>query len=450
MKTRFLSVCGIAAGTVLAFAGAAQSQGVTFQQVLNNPDDPALNLEYARGEIASGRLQQAASALERLLLSKPNWDSVRLLYAVVLFRMDDLEGSRRELITLEGRGLSQKQESDRIRYLQKIDQLNSPLRLTGQISVGGRFDSNPGLVSDRIANAVVDPFGAGDLEFPVDGMTDGDDFAVIANSRLKLEGDINDAPGSTWFVQVDGNFVDFSDIDRADTLSGSVKAGLSLKADRLTVTPYFKASQASLQQERFNERWGGGVKVKYRVDPSLSFFASVEHLNENYQTTVFSPNNDQRDGDITSAYFGATVRLTEKQSVTVAGFTVDKDSDVNPGYSYDQSGFSINALTLLGGGAYLSLSARYSEVEYDQPDGNLNSPFAFITREDDRLFARAAIGAPLQTISDNFGSTQQLPEFFKDVVMQVGVSWSEQSSSNVLVDYENVSGDVLFTKKFAF
>jgi len=58
------------------------SAEISYQQILDAPDDLRLNLQYARQEVKSGRLQQAAAALERLLLQRPNWDSLRLFYGI--------------------------------------------------------------------------------------------------------------------------------------------------------------------------------------------------------------------------------------------------------------------------------------------------------------------------------------------------------------------------------
>lgn len=442
-------LCGLAFSMTATFASGVSAQTITFDEILSSPDDPALNLQFARQEISAGRLQQAASALERLLLTKPNWDSVRLLYGVVLYRMDDLQGAKRELYKLEGRDLTPTQEADRLEFLQRIEHATSPLRVTGQVSIGGRYDANPGLVSDRIADAIVDPFASTpgtELRLPVDGMNDGEDIGLVGAGHIRIEGDIESAPGSLWFFQVDGAATNFDEIDRADTASGTLKAGFVLRRDKLKFTPYVKTTRTWLQGEEFNERWGGGATVSYRVDPRLMVFANGEYMDENYIPTDFSPFNNQRDGDKVSGHIGAVWRATERQNFTITAFASDKDAK-NKGYSYEERGVAIQSLTLLGKGAYLSLTGKYSEVDFDRPDGNAFGPFETLTREDERLFARAAIGAPLETI---FGEAAQLPEFFKDVVMQVGVSWTRLSSTSNLIEYENTSGDVLFTKKFEF
>ena len=434
------------------FAKQAHAQTVTFEQIIENPDNAALNLRFAKQEIAKGRLQQAASALERLLLNNPNLDTVRFLYGVLLLRMDDLEGAKREFSLLEGRNLPSNLEADRRRYMGQINHASAPVRVSGQVVLGGRVDSNPGLVSDRIANATVENgiIVGPDLLNPIDGMNDGSDVGFVSRSRLRIEGDIDRAPGSTWFVQLDGNFQEFVNVDRSDAFTGNAKIGVNLTNDLLALTPYFKAGQTDLQSDAFNRRWGAGVDINYRFSPVLKFFANVEYLTEDYQNTPSSITNEQRDGDLISGYLGASYRVNEGQTVSLSVFAADKEADVNPGFSYEQVGIAFGAVQLLGKGAYTTLGMRYSEVEFDQPDGIATSPFNLIQRSDERFYARLATGAPLKTVSEALQLENPLPNFLEDVVVELGVSFSTLGSTSNLVEYDNVSGEILFKKKFNF
>jgi predicted Zn-dependent protease len=95
-----------AAFIFIASAPNAAAKDITFQDIYAAPDNADLNLAYANQEIAKGELLSAAGALERLLLSQPDLDSVRLLYAKVLYMLDDKQGSMRELDVLKARSLS--------------------------------------------------------------------------------------------------------------------------------------------------------------------------------------------------------------------------------------------------------------------------------------------------------------------------------------------------------
>lgn len=63
----------------------------------------------------------AASALERMLYANPNWHSSRLLYAALLYRLDDSKAAFRKLPPLKGRELNDHQKETYQRYLTEFE-----------------------------------------------------------------------------------------------------------------------------------------------------------------------------------------------------------------------------------------------------------------------------------------------------------------------------------------
>ena len=76
---RALAVAAIA---LVAMPGAvvADEMAAVFDQLLSNPDDPALNLRYAELAIAKGETRKALSAYERVLARDPQNREARLAY----------------------------------------------------------------------------------------------------------------------------------------------------------------------------------------------------------------------------------------------------------------------------------------------------------------------------------------------------------------------------------
>ncbi|MEQ1890403.1 MAG: tetratricopeptide repeat protein, partial [Alphaproteobacteria bacterium] len=83
-----------------------QLPDLDYSAVLAAPDDPAVNLNYARALIRQGNIQLASVTLERLLLKNPDADNIRLLYAIILFRMDVIDEASAQLDILDGRDIS--------------------------------------------------------------------------------------------------------------------------------------------------------------------------------------------------------------------------------------------------------------------------------------------------------------------------------------------------------
>ena len=115
-------------GLSVATVGVAAAQD--FDAVLAAPDDIELNLEYARRAADAGDLNGAAGALERVLIADPNRHGTRLLYAVVLFRLDDLQGARDQLDLLEPVALTPLQRAEAARYRARIERSRSTTRFS--------------------------------------------------------------------------------------------------------------------------------------------------------------------------------------------------------------------------------------------------------------------------------------------------------------------------------
>ncbi len=407
------------------------AQQITFEEILAAPDDLQLNLKYARQEVKSGRLQQAAAALERLLLVRPNWDSVRLFYGVVLYRLDDLSGAIRELSLLEGRNLSTKQESDRSKYLSLATKKNDPVRMSARYTLGIRADSNPGRVPD-------DPvfiFGIANEE---------SDAAVTGSSQFRLEVDLEGAAGNYFFLQTNSYLNEFFSVNEADFIASRAKAGFVLHGQDFVVTPYILYGSSWLQYEQFRSQYGGGVDTGWSLSSQVSFHLNGRVAYEDYSTTSYSTVGNQRDGWRKSLEAGLKFKLTDTQSFGLKAQFARKDAKFD-GFSNDELKLSARSLTLFGRGRYLSLSASFTQTDYDEPDNFLS---LVTTREDERYYLRAAIGAPLETIFADSGFT--LPESISGVVLQLGVSYSSQDSTIPRLRHNNLSGDILFTKRLNF
>ncbi|MGI9356082.1 MAG: surface lipoprotein assembly modifier [Rhizobiaceae bacterium] len=418
------------AATACLFAGPTIAQSITFDQVLASPDDIELNFAYAKQEAATGRLQQSAAALERILLNRPNYDTARLFYGIVLYRLADLEGAIRELTLLDGRELTPSQERDRRRYLALAQSRADPWRFSARYTLGGRIDSNPGRFSDTALNVVL-------AEEDVDG-------AIVGLSQFRVERDLENGRGDFLFFQSNGHINEFFDTDNADLIHSRAKLGASFHGVVTRITPYAYYSNSWLQHERFRSRLGGGLDVALALNSQVELHVKGFAVDEDYRVTDFSPVGSRRDGWYKSVRAGAKWKVNDRQSFGFSGFGARKDADDN-GFDYDSHGIRMKSLSLLGEGAYLSLSAAYTWTDYDRPDNFLSST---ITREDKRLYLRAAAGAPLETLFKSLDV--ELPESIGDVVAQIGVSYTDQSSTISLIDYDNLSVDVLFTKRLTF
>ncbi|MEL6736921.1 MAG: porin family protein, partial [Pseudomonadota bacterium] len=429
-----LALCAMCVVSFGSLDDARAQEAISFQQVLASPDDAQLNLDYARQQVAAGNLQQASAALERLLLVQPNWDSVRLFYGIVLYRLDDLSGAKRELKILEGRDLSPKQEGERRKYLALAGQASQRVRMSARFSLGVRTDSNPGRLND---------------EFDFFGVEDGPDSAFTGASQFRVEVDFSNGRGDFAFVQLGGVFNQYFEVGRADFAHIPLKAGVTLHRFGGTITPYVFASHSIVQDEEFRSEAGGGIDTNWSINSQLDWFLNGFAQYQDYDETSFSFIGDLRDGWLYGGKTGLLWRPSDRQTLTLSGSVRRKDAEGDSftpdGFSYDFAKIEVSSLTLLGRGFYLNAKASYSQTNYDEVD--FFTSFSEI-REDERFYARVAVGAPLSAL---FAPANiELPEAIADIVAQVGVSYTDQESTISNLTFDNWSGDLLFTKRVQF
>ena len=115
---------------------------ITYAQILADPDNIDLNFQYARNQAAEGDLRGAAGTLERILLINPKLPQVRLIYAIVLFRLDNIDEAEREFRAVSGLDLSPSLRAEIASYLKRIEQRRKRTRYSAQVTFGPHYDSN--------------------------------------------------------------------------------------------------------------------------------------------------------------------------------------------------------------------------------------------------------------------------------------------------------------------
>ena len=434
-RTRSTFVALLAAlGAVGATPAAAQ--GITFEDVLAAPDDPELNIEFARQEIAAGRLEQAASALERMLLTQPDWDAARLMYGIVLYRLDDLLGAERELLKLEGRELPPVQESDRVRYLRLAQAGEKRLTVSGSVAVGARYDTNPNLVSANPSARAGRPL-----------VNREDDVALTAGTTLRAEYDLGTGRGDHLFATIGGGLRDYFQFDSPNLASIGSTAGANLFLGEGQLSVFGIYGAGFQDYDEFREAAGAGASYTFETSGRRTrtrYTLGGSAVYENYDPTGFSGIGDPRDGWLASGSLGVAHYVTDAHRLSAA-FAYNRKNAENKGFSYDRYALSVGYLALLGQGVYLDTTASYADLDYDGPNGFQTFVNA---RVDQTWRARTALGSPLETI---FALADiEVPRAIGTLVLQGGVTYTNRSSNVARYDFENVSVDVLLLKRFQF
>ena len=407
---------------------------VTFEEVLAAPDDPDINLAYVRQEVAAGRLQSAASVLERMLLTEPDWDAARLAYGIVLYRLEDNLGAIREFIKLEDRELSPRQEADRQRYLRLARNGEQALRISGSTAIGLRLDTNPSQ-ANRPLDGASRPFGRD---------TDG---AATSSSRLRIEYDLGGDPAVTAFFTVGNAVRSYFDTDSASIAAADAAAGVSVLNQNLQVSVFATGAFALQDYDLFRRAGGFGASFTYDMangEQRTRLLGGVRSAYENFDDTEFTGIADERDGWLTSLNLGVRHFFTDANRVSF-GAAYDRKNARDDGLSYDRVTLSAGYLALLGRGVYSDTNASWSHLSYDRPFAPQTGA---ATREDRTWRVRTALGSPLETI---FGAIDvEVPEAIGSLVLQGGLTYTDRSSNVERYEFDNFGADILLIKRFQF
>ncbi len=433
-KTSFLTIStSIALGAFLVIPEAAlgaeyNGPKISFEQIYANPDNHDLNLNYARQQIAAGDLLSATAALERMLFASPNWDSARLLYALVLFRLDDRQAALRELNLLENRPLTPKQramvQSYRDNIVGNTDSNTTASGvssgLSARVAVGVRFDNNAG-------NALSDPL----LTF-----ADRDDQSAFAQAAIKYSSPIGDS-GLKFSAGVEGQMRRHASFSRADYdgfggfggLSGDFGNGFAWAADG-------QVSQINISGEKYLREYGGRLTLRKAIGETAGIWLRGSWHDQDYDNLSFTTIETLRSGDKMTVSTGVIKRINRNSFLSASVGYEDKNAS-NAIFAYDGFRVSGRFKSEFNNGFYFNGRATYRSLKYDGPSFNNPTP---TRREDDQMFGRLGLGASFNAIGALINMTDN--PGLDNVYFETGLNYTNRNSNNSVLDYENLGAEM--------
>ncbi|MBV9331604.1 MAG: hypothetical protein JOZ55_08635 [Alphaproteobacteria bacterium] len=404
----------------------------SFDRVLSAPDDSDLNLSYAKVEADSGRLLNAAAALERILLAHPNAHSVRLFYAVVLYRLNDLGGARQQLAELERVRLTPLQTAELNKYSSLIEHGESSTKLSGKVGAGVDVES--------------DAIGAllNQIDFPGFHIAKNG-AAAVASADLEVDHQL--VPDGEWSGFAAASIYTRSSFagPNADFDVGELRAGLLSAAldHSWSVGPVFR--HYIIFDTPYLTEYGGQGQASWRYSTSLAFNASLEIVGQNYH----EPGVDAlvpfiipgtHDGVRYRADIGESYRF-DSRSTFAFDLGYEAKTAGYKAFSYDSIFANANYHALLGAGAYFDLQGGVSYFDYHARD------FVFLLgrkRADLRSDIRAAVGAPLSAFSEA-GATGDIRE---NLILEGAISFADRTSRFPLAPFHSLGGQLRLVWKF--
>lgn len=412
-------------------------RAVTFADVLANPDDIDLNFAYAQVQVARGDVRGAAATLERILLIEPDLPRVRLLYAIVLFRLDQLDEAEREFERLRGLDMPDSLRAELDRYTREARLRRQATRTTVTLSFGKFWDSNVNSAPRRGQSM------ASDIELKLDESSlRTSDFGTQTLVRIDMAHDAGYQARHRWLLGTRYLREDYQRMERYVPQLGGIDGGLAFDLAPFTLTPTLYANHYRIAKQQAVNSAG----VRLRLDYALSGTAQLYGFQE-FERQLYYP----------IALSSVAVEDTGMQYSTGAGFATQYRPDMRLSvevararkvarFGYRSSAghsLTVSHTFLLGGGAFAQIEGYWRVDNYDSGDPSVSA----LTRRRDRpLEARALVGVPVALVFDPDGVSDVL----RDLTFTASMRLARNGSNLVNYEYHRDRFSIALVKRIEF
>ena len=410
--------------------------GVTYEDVLKDPDNIDLNFRYAQNQISKNELLGASSTLERILLINPNLMDVRLLYAVVLYRLDSLNEVQKELNVLKTMTLPPAIKREVDFYQQKIQYQKRRTHFTLRESAGWGYDTN------RNAS----PHSKQQLFFDTTLDTQGSnvrkaDTHFLNVASVEVTHDLGFQAGHTVF----GNFTHYlqeqTNVHSLNLGSFQFELGGTYKGEFVNFTPSYFYTYLFLSDQSFLRSQGGNFLFDRDLTKKLNVSYDFRIERQDFMNISENTDSYNRKGPEFDHVWGANYMLSPTMRWSTNIGYAEKFAKQNY-YAYDRISLNNTHTWIWPKGQFVinTLSAYFDR--YQSPEFSVSS----MHRHDNTIRYRVTYGAPLETLLVG----KILPKPFKDIVFTISYEYYHALSSITNYTYTNNKIEGLLTKRMEF
>jgi len=303
-----------------------QAYDAAYQALKADPGDPGRLAAFANIASRIGNYEAAIGALEAILIQNPGLNRVRVELGVMYYRVGAHEVSRFHLERALASGTLDEKATRRAQsFLEADAERLDGTSISGYLSGGVRYDTNPGLLPDAdlifgfdqdvgqfLAPPTADPEGGG---------------STFLQGYLLWREDLGTQYNETWDTAVLGYWrFQFSD-DNADIGYQKITTGPRLavlpdSTDNFFVRPYVIATLSFLEYDYSNITGGGGATLSKRFGTWLTGYADA---NVRYR----SAESDDYSGLLVESKVGVTMALTEDLLLGLGGRFLLTDAEAD-------------------------------------------------------------------------------------------------------------------------
>lgn len=420
------------------FKALMEGPDVTYDQVLTNPDDPGLNLAYARTQNRQGDFQGASVTLERLLMSHPEMDLVRLLYGLVLFRLDDTVTAQDVLAPINRANLSAEQQAELDTLLQKIALRRKRLHQSVTLTFGEHFDT------DRNAEPPSGNILFGDSVFTLNGTARAQkDWGTLAMGSYMAEYDLGTDPRLSVYAGFSALSDTQAQIKTLNNQTGGLTSGLKYQDGPWSGQVGLYWNSMDLQSDYYVSDWGISGRAGYRLEDGLEAFSELRFSRQSFHDVPADTHGPENSGTVPSGWLGMTWKPVTDHAITGSVGMTSRYAAASY-MSNDRVAARLGDVWLLGAGQFVSASGEWGVNVYQAP----NTTISATTRRDHDMRYDLSYGVPMGTLAGMAGTT--LPDEVNGIVLSATLEYYRAFSTIMNYSYSNVRTQFLVSKHWEF
>ncbi len=364
---RLLSFSLIAA----ALSAVPARAEISYADILADPDNPALNQQFARERLASGQAKAALAAVERVLVAEPTNLGARLFRAEILAALGaDLqaEGELRALADLPlPADIKARVKTLRANIARRQKRLSFQANLSLGYSENDNATNWPSDNTVLLNGEQVATMGENAYEIVlIDGTQTAEPVKDdTQNTMISLSGsyDLGSEKWRSIFISGGLNANSGGESGFMDGETSNFATGLVYKNRRFTITP--RLSHALVEND-YETRLGhyaihgASVATHYQAGSRNSVTLAFGQTN-----LRFEGDKSVNDTDTLSGSFGWESQLGKRVSATLGSFYQNVDSRGNRDLDKTLSGVNMSLRLGLARGQFLTLSGSSLETEHD-------------------------------------------------------------------------------------
>ncbi len=427
---------------------ALEGEDVTWADVLANPDDIETSYRWARKQVREGELRGAAATLERILLLKPDLAGVRLLYAIVLYRLDSLVEAERELDTLADGPLSETERAEVERYRKQVARSQRRTRVDTSLTFGANYETNRN--SAPLSGSRLIQLGGARLELDlVSSSREQDDFAFYGLAQAGFEHDLGLHEGHVLLGSFSTYVSQQLDLGDFNTRAYALDLGGRYRTRVADVTPRVVGSVIQLSSETFLKTAGLDIAVDRSVSPRFSQRFGVRGEWQDYDAIRQSATSNEHTGVRAEARVGASFRPRPTHQLDGDFLYLVKDARgsatprTNDVFSYDGPELRLRHTWLLGSGRFLMTQVLAGRDSYWRADRRISTKRR---RRDVRARANVVIGVPLESLMP----WRRAAEIASGTVLTVGADYYRVESNLTNYTYDDTKVSLAISRQWSF